>query len=764
MANSPEIKIRITGDTSSVNKTLDKVNTNLNKVEASGKQLSKSLSSSVSRMSNSFKDFNSKVEKSLGITSKMKAGIAGLAAGFSVVGIKSLVNDVVKLGDDLGKTADAAGVSTDFLQKFRFVTERTGVATSVADASLGRFVRRIGLATTGVGAAAKTYKMLGISLKDNEGNIKSQEVIFNEVAQAVDNLSNSTQKTAAISQIFGRFGLRLVNTMKGGSDAINVLTKEFESVGGAIEEKFIRQAELASDKMTNLDFATNKVKTELVLAFSDQIINGMQRMVDSMVSLNEFMSRNQEAIDGVGESMSTLFSLIESLIGITVRLKKVFDFLLFFPKTGIDFVHDMGLEVLKWAGGVEEVKKETEALLTKTSELKTETKVTTETANQGYSSLTENINETTNVADDLLEKYKSLNEELDFEKTTEGWTEEAKAVKKTEQELVEVINKYAEIPGLVESVTSALNKQHAASERANAELARSSNISVDESIAGSSSAGAFERISAEERVRDASISIAKEKRDNIIEAGADEVNAARAFELQKQDIIKQSAERINEIYKENQRESIAISGEIGFGAGPLAAAEELGNRMSDVANSASRFADELERAEAASGGLSTKAKAMKFGKALTTDAASSLALARNLRFAGRGTIGPTRSLDSFSMGPAFGVQSIVPESFQEESKRIALQEVITNTPQGTSKEQLDEWKQELLDRFGIGAGASKAASSIDNSVKTTNVFNVATNNPGDFKLSQKQLMEEANRQTNETIRRNRRGGISSGSR
>ncbi|MDO6575145.1 hypothetical protein, partial [Staphylococcus pasteuri_A] len=85
-----------------------------------------------------------------------------LVALASVDAVGRVVSDL----DDIGKTADKIGLTTDALQELRTIAESAGVAQSSLDSSMERFSKRLGEAVLGTGAANKALKEMGLSADD----------------------------------------------------------------------------------------------------------------------------------------------------------------------------------------------------------------------------------------------------------------------------------------------------------------------------------------------------------------------------------------------------------------------------------------------------------------------------------------------------------------------------------------------------------------------------------------------------------------------
>ncbi|EWH00565.1 hypothetical protein [Halomonas sp. BC04] len=192
---------------------------------------------------------------------------ATLAAG-SIFG---LANSTATLGDDVAKTADAIGMGTTELQELRYAAERSGVATGTLDGSMQRFVRRIGLAAQGSGAAKKAYEELGLSAQDLARMTPDRALGI--VADRLNEVEDHTTRAAWASQLLGNNGADLLNMLKDGSDGLTDYARQARLTGSVLSEEAARGAEDFKDAMLDAQLGMNGMRhtigAELMPAVTD---------------------------------------------------------------------------------------------------------------------------------------------------------------------------------------------------------------------------------------------------------------------------------------------------------------------------------------------------------------------------------------------------------------------------------------------------------------------------------------------------------------
>tara|TARA_R100000935_G_scaffold52504_1_gene79725 strand:- start:1761 stop:3275 length:1515 start_codon:yes stop_codon:yes gene_type:complete len=230
----------------------------------------------ISAKDNTKKGFSG-VDKNISKTQGAMKKLAGAFAGvFAVRAIVQFGAETLEVADNIGKTADAIGVTTGFLQKYQFAAQQSGVETEQFNKALKFFSKGVGEATMGTGLAKQAFEEMGISLKDSSGETKKSEALFKEFFVSLDSIQEPFKRNALLAQVFGaKVGITMANLVKGGSDAMNDLA---ESATGVITEESIRKAEAFNDTMNRLKRQVLLPLQEAFISTSTAILNFAETM------------------------------------------------------------------------------------------------------------------------------------------------------------------------------------------------------------------------------------------------------------------------------------------------------------------------------------------------------------------------------------------------------------------------------------------------------------------------------------------------------
>jgi len=259
-----------------------------------------------------------KVGKNL---NRLKGAIAGV---FAIGVIKNFAQSTLELADNIGKTADSLGLTTTFLQKYQFAAEQSGLSTEEFNKSMMVFSKMVGQSSLRTNEVGRTLAMLGVKLKDVNGETRSVEDVFLDLMGKLDGVESGFKRNAILADVFGRAGLKMSVMLGEGSIAMNELA---ESATGIMTDKTIRKAEAFNDSMNILTRATLLPAQGVVVALANDFIQlgNAMGMIDTdknvaMLKVEMFALEDQvvaltestSLLDGQMDSFMTTFADMET--------------------------------------------------------------------------------------------------------------------------------------------------------------------------------------------------------------------------------------------------------------------------------------------------------------------------------------------------------------------------------------------------------------------------------------------------------------------
>tara|TARA_R110002096_G_scaffold434619_3_gene656914 strand:- start:190 stop:1677 length:1488 start_codon:yes stop_codon:yes gene_type:complete len=263
-----------------------------------------------------------KVNQSLDKTSKgmnfLKKSIVG---AFGVAVIANFARETLRVADDLAKVSSSIGVSVEFLQRFQFAAEQSGVSAEGFDKSIRFFSKTMGEATMGLGLGLDAVDQLGISLKNAQGETKSIDDLFIEFMEALSGVENATEKAGLATKLFGRAGIPMVNMLRDGHSAMLDLAL---IAPGVLSAEDTKRAEDFNDAMNVLSRTIKGPLQSALISIVDAPTRLMDFIKESFSA--KFASDLEEAYGRAnGGIVSTTNGSIQALSTFDKRLQSFSD-------------------------------------------------------------------------------------------------------------------------------------------------------------------------------------------------------------------------------------------------------------------------------------------------------------------------------------------------------------------------------------------------------------------------------------------------------
>ena len=217
-----------------------------------------------------------KTQKSMAFMKKSFVGLLGTAA------IANFSRQTLQTADDLAKVSSSIGVGAEFLQRFQFAAEQSGVSAEGFDKSLRFFSKTMGEATMGLGLGLDAVDQLGVSLKDAQGETKNIDDLFIEFMHALSGVENATEKAGLATKLFGRAGIPMVNMIRDGTDAMLDLAAV---APGVLTDEDTKRAEEFNDAMNVLSRTLNGIVQPAIIGAADSIL-GIQKIFKALTDDN----------------------------------------------------------------------------------------------------------------------------------------------------------------------------------------------------------------------------------------------------------------------------------------------------------------------------------------------------------------------------------------------------------------------------------------------------------------------------------------------
>jgi len=294
------------------------------------------LEGDLKKVSKSVDRFEKRTKKSFGGVQKQLKSLGRAAAGFAAAfagaaGARALnetAKAAIEFGDSLAKQADRIGVSVEALQELRFAGERVGISIEKTDAGLLRFSKTIGEASDQTGTLFTLLKKSDPALLSRLLDADTLDQALDIILEKLPEIDTVMKRNALAAAAFGRQSGAAFGAAAG---QIDPLQRKLRALGAIMDEKLARKAEVAADKLTDLDVVMkNKLNVavlENIEGFTEfrELLSDVQRIaIKAAAALGSLAKFNPFSRDEADDFFDALLD-VEILQGKIAAVQKNID-------------------------------------------------------------------------------------------------------------------------------------------------------------------------------------------------------------------------------------------------------------------------------------------------------------------------------------------------------------------------------------------------------------------------------------------------------
>lgn len=210
---------------------------------------------------------------------------------------------ITNAGESAVKAAQSFGTTVPEWQKLAYAAEIGDVAVEDLGQSLGMLNKRAVAAATGNQQAATWFRRAGLSVKDQNGNVKSSTQLFAELADRFEGMPDGPKKLALANALLKDSQGKLIPLLNGGSKALREAGAEAVALG-LIDEQLARDSAIFNDEMKKTNKAVRGVGNVIAAAFLP-VLNELLPAIRGWIVANRALigTRMKEFVDGLKQSL-----------------------------------------------------------------------------------------------------------------------------------------------------------------------------------------------------------------------------------------------------------------------------------------------------------------------------------------------------------------------------------------------------------------------------------------------------------------------------
>ena len=266
----------------------------------------------IRRLGNSMQGLEGQIKNTNQAAGLLVMGIKGLAAAAVTSGVVALAKSAIDLADDMRDLSQRTGVSIQTLGQFRIAAELSGSSLEGVAKGLTFLNKNMVAAATGADGAAAAFKTIGVATNDAQGNLRSADQVFLDIADRFATLRDGPEKAALAMRIFGKAGAELIPILNLGSQEIQRFGLNISQDFADKADAFNDQLGIANAQLTNL---TIQIGSALL-----PVLNGLVlTLTQSVVQIGQWIQGIQTAY-----KENTIFKAsVDALVGALVAFASV---------------------------------------------------------------------------------------------------------------------------------------------------------------------------------------------------------------------------------------------------------------------------------------------------------------------------------------------------------------------------------------------------------------------------------------------------------
>lgn len=233
---------------------------------------------------------------------KFAAGVATAAAG-AAAGLVKVASETASNMDVIDKASQKMGISTEAYQEWSHAMSLSGMDISVMQTGMKTLQNQMDGVTQGTKASVEAFERLGVSVYDENGAMKDQTTMMNEVIYALAEMEDGAERTALAVDFFGKSGTEMLPLLNSGAEGIEAMKQEAHDLGLVMSEDAVKSGAALNDAMNNVKDSVKALGNNL----GASLMPVVQQVCDMII---EFMPTIREIIDRIGPVLGDVLQAI----------------------------------------------------------------------------------------------------------------------------------------------------------------------------------------------------------------------------------------------------------------------------------------------------------------------------------------------------------------------------------------------------------------------------------------------------------------------
>lgn len=236
-----------------------------------------------------------------GLKGKLMAVAAVAAPAALAVAMTNQLKAATALADGYAKQARQIGVTTEVLQEYTYAAGLSGVKREELIKGIDRSSVAVREAVTGNKELAKTYRQIGLNVRDLAK--LSPEKRFEAIGLALAKVTDPAKRAALQTKLLGEEGRKMASLFAGGASAIQAMRDEANEMGLVIPDATAQRAEAFNDSLDRLKMIAGALRDQFLLG----LLPAIQPVLNDLTSWSKGDAKlTTERLKEIGRQVSEM--------------------------------------------------------------------------------------------------------------------------------------------------------------------------------------------------------------------------------------------------------------------------------------------------------------------------------------------------------------------------------------------------------------------------------------------------------------------------
>lgn len=199
--------------------------------------------------------------------------------------MKELGEEAIHHAGEMETLSEKYGISVETMSEFSYAARLSEADNEALAAGFRKLNDNMVKTAAGQGAAKDAFEVLGIKVKNANGEFRSTDEVLKDVADKFSSFENGATKTALAVDIFGKSGDALIPMLNEGRHGLEEMSEEAKKMGLVISGETAHSAKEFEDDLErvkmSMEGAATKVMTQMLPTFRNLSQQFVQNSADS---------------------------------------------------------------------------------------------------------------------------------------------------------------------------------------------------------------------------------------------------------------------------------------------------------------------------------------------------------------------------------------------------------------------------------------------------------------------------------------------------